>query len=167
MSKELCLLRHAESVPKNFYEEDKMRELSPKGMHEAAQIAEFCENRKLRFDLITCSSAKRTSTTAMVLAEQVGYAEHHIVDADELYEASVRTLLDYVNRLDDRHERVLLIGHNPGISYFAELLTRAEVGDMPPAGLAHIRFETDTWKAVSQGTGELVVFTSPAQLIQE
>ena len=83
---------------------------------------------------------------------------------EELYTASVRTFLAFVNQLDDACSHVMCIGHNPVISYLAEYLTKAEIGDMPPAGLAMIQLNVQHWKEVNQGSGELINLLIPENL---
>jgi phosphohistidine phosphatase len=63
-----------------------------------------------------------------------------------------------------KRQNVLCVAHNPAISYLAESLTKAEIGDMPPCGLAIIKFNINSWKEVSQGSGELENYIYPGML---
>jgi phosphohistidine phosphatase len=82
--------------------------------------------------------------------------EHpRIVLDDILYEASARQLLDHINNVEDAYGEVLLIAHNPAISYLAEYLTKADIGDMQPCSAVIIKFDLPSWKLVSEKTGAL------------
>jgi phosphohistidine phosphatase len=80
---------------------------------------------------------------------------------EELFTASVRTFLAQIVSLDNTLNTVMCVGHNPTLSYLAEYITKAEIGNLPPAGLVIIQFNTKYWKDVGEGTGELVRLLTP------
>ena len=88
-----------------------------------------------------------------MVAEGMKLDHPRIVLEDVLFDASVRQLLDYVNNIEDAYQSVLIVGHNPAISYLAEYLTKADIGDMAPGAVVIIRFELSSWKLVSENTG--------------
>ena len=104
-------------------------------------------------DIILSSSSLRTTETAINLVEELGVSDRIIEFKDVIYNASVRELLTTVNQVSDDYQSVVLIGHNPTITFFAEYITGAPVGNMDPSGLATIRIEKLKWSEVSQGTG--------------
>jgi phosphohistidine phosphatase len=87
-----------------------------------------------------------------------------ILEHEELYEASTRTFLDLITKLDDSQNHVMCVGHNPVISYLAEYLTKSEIGDMFPAGLVIIKFKLNSWRDVEQGVGQLENYIYPEML---
>lgn len=154
MSKLLMLLRHAEAVDRSFSDSDRSRELTSKGIAQSHQIGLFLSENLFTPDAIFTSAAVRASHTATLVGDAMK-AEQPIAE-DELYDASVRTFFNFICNLDDEHEKVLCVGHNPTISYLAEYLTKQIIGDMSTAGVAIIRFNVRTWKEVSEGNGELL-----------
>jgi phosphohistidine phosphatase len=83
---------------------------------------------------------------------------------DQLYDASMRTFLDFISGLDNHLEQVMCVGHNPTISYLAEFLSNATLGDMATGGLAIIKFDIPSWSKVEKGAGELVRYVYPSML---
>jgi phosphohistidine phosphatase len=164
MSRFLYLMRHAQSADKHLSQSDKERELTPTGLNDAILIGAYLYHQKINFDLIVSSTAIRAKHTAELVVDASKMMPDKIQLEDELFTASVRTFLQLVNQLDDSFSHVMCIGHNPVISYLAEYLTKAEIGDMPPAGLAIIQFNSLHWKELSQGSGELVNFLTPENL---
>ena len=162
MPKHLYLLRHAEAAAKEARQDDKTRELTQTGIKDCMHLGARFLEEGIHFDLLVSSSALRAEQTAGLIAESMKVENPRIHPEDVLYEASVRQLLDYVNNLEDGYNNVLLTGHNPGISYLAEYLTKADIGDMIPGSVAIIRFEFSSWKQVSENTGELVKYVSPS-----
>ena len=69
----------------------------------------------------------------------------------------VRSIKDF----NDHEEVVLLFGHNPGFTEFANLLTNENIANIPTAGVAAIELEVEKWKDVDFGKGKLLFFDFP------
>ena len=164
MSRFLYLMRHAQSADKHLNQADKERELTPTGLHDAILVGAYLYRQKINFDVVVSSTAIRAKHTAELVIDAAKLMPDKIQLEEELFTASVRTFLALVNELDDSLTHVMCVGHNPVISYLAEYLTKAEIGDMPPAGLAIIQFNVQHWKEISQGSGSLVNFLTPENL---
>lgn len=161
MSKTLYLLRHARAMDKLADQKDIERELDSIGLQNSTRMGINFSNKSLQFDIIISSPAQRAKQTASLVAEQIKYNTDKIHFNDEIYEASTRTLLQVVNRLKDEWNNVLLVGHNPSVSYLAEYLTRSELGDMTTCGVVRIEFDVDSWSEISEGTGDLINYEYP------
>ena len=164
MSRFLYLMRHGQSADKHHSQADKERELTPQGMRDTLTVSGHLYHQKIIPDLILSSTAIRAKHTSELVLDVCKLMPDQIRLEEELYTASVRTFLELVNQIDDTFHAVMCVGHNPVISYLAEYLTKAEIGDMPPAGLAIIRFHVQHWKEVNQGSGELITLLIPENL---
>ena len=160
MPKHLYLLRHAETAAKEARQDDKARELTQMGIKDCMHLGAWFATQGIHFDFLVSSSALRAEQSAGLIAESMKLENPRIHTEDVLYEASVRQLLNYVNDLENDYNNVLVTGHNPGISYLAEYLTKADIGDMATSSVAIIRFELRSWKEVSENTGELVKYVT-------
>ncbi|MFC3559388.1 SixA phosphatase family protein [Pedobacter jamesrossensis] len=159
MAKQLLLVRHGKSDWGNLDLKDFDRPLNKRGKENAPEMAERLINRDFKFDLIVSSPAKRAKSTAKYFAEA-----YHIEDIqyeESIYEANVRTLLKIVNDFDDSANTIIMFGHNPGFTDFANELSDADIYNIPTAGMVLISFPFDSWKMVSKGTGELIFFDYP------
>ena len=145
-------------------EPDKERELTSRGMRETILVGAYLYKENTSFDIVLCSVAERAKATANLMADAMKFEIEKIVPEEALYEASTRTFFEFISQINDDHQTVLCVGHNPSISYLAESLTKAEIGDMPPCGLAIIKFNVNSWKEVSQGSGELQNYVYPGML---
>jgi phosphohistidine phosphatase len=164
MPRYLYLLRHAESGEKLPGQPDKERELTSRGVRETILVGSYLLKEDTSFDVVLCSVATRARQTANFMADAMKFENELIVEKEDLYEASTRTFFQFISHLNDDHQTVLCIAHNPAITYLAESLTKAEIGDMPPCGLAIIKFNVGSWKEVSQGNGELQNYIHPGIL---
>lgn len=162
--KKLFLLRHAQSEDKESSQKDFDRQLSARGLQNATRMGMYLKSLYLQFDIIISSPAERALNTASLIAEQIKYETSKIHQNEEIYEASARTLLQVVIQLKDEWNQVLLVGHNPSISYLAEYLTRKAIGDITTCGIVEIHFDTDKWSEISEGSGELVKYEYPELL---
>ncbi len=150
MRKELYLLRHGEAES-GYGMRDVERPLTDRGINDITALALQLKKQDFYPDHIYCSTAKRTRQTCQILIEQLDYSLP--VDfRQEIYEASVKTLFDLVCSTNPNHHTVLVIGHNPGLSYLFDYFTK-RFGNLGPGDMLKIAFENQEWVAVSKGTG--------------
>jgi len=154
-------MRHAQSAERQSSQQDKERDLTTTGMKEAASIGHFLKKNNSVVDLIASSTAKRAESTSIIVHGILNLSSE-IKIHEGLYQASVRNLLEITNGFDEEFRNILLVGHNPYISYFAEYLTKAEIGNMESAGLVSIRFEIDRWNEVREGIGSMESYIHPS-----
>lgn len=162
--KKLFLLRHARSEEKQADQKDFDRQLTAIGLQNATRMGINFQTKQLQFDMIVSSPAVRALTTASLIAEQMKYENSKIHQNEEVYEASIRTLLLVVNNFKDDWQNVLLVGHNPSITYLAEYLTREPIGDLTTCGVVQIEFQVDSWSEVSEGNGTFINYEYPGLL---
>ncbi len=167
MVKKLFLARHAQASETEPGVKDIDRFLTRNGQREAMYVGMYMKKHGIIPDLIVASSAQRALTTAKIMAEQLEYPVEEILEEPEMYEASVRIFLRIINELDVNCQQVMMVGHNPTVTYLAELLTGAVIGNVDPGGLVEIHFSSDSWKEVSQHTGTLIQYKTPAQIEHE
>ena len=106
--------------------DDHDRPLNDRGRLEAPRIGRLLQDEKLLPDLVLSSTAERARATAQAVVEASSYegtVRFHL----ELYLAPPSTYVDVLRSLDGDRERVLMIGHNPGIEDLVEILTSLPV----------------------------------------
>lgn len=151
--KSIILLRHAKSDWTNPQLKDYDRPLNARGTRVAPKMGGKLSEMNEKVDVIFSSPAERAKLTSLYVSEQLQLDENQIEFESEIYEASVRTLLNVINKIDDEFDRVMLVGHNPTFSYIAEYLTDDIIGDLPTCGAVKISFATNSWKEISESTG--------------
>ena len=159
----LYLLRHsfAESPAGGA---DFQRALTSEGVNIARALGRYLLKSSFNPSKVFCSTAVRAKETMQNLAEELEMGERHVIYKDEIYNASVRELLQLVNSIESDSEDVMIVGHNPTITYFAEYLTGSNIGNMDPCGLVTVSFEDIPWDEVSQNSGSLVSYFHPRNL---
>lgn len=114
-------------------------------------------------DLIVSSSAKRATSTAKRIARILKYPKEAIKVMDKLYHADEDTILSVVNKLKDKHNVVMLFGHNPGLTDFVNSIMSEEldIDNVPTCGVVAFQFQAERWDQVTWGTGKLMFFDYP------
>lgn len=161
--KTLALLRHAKAAPPEDYDHDHERPLNARGLRDAERIGRLLRERALVPQTIVTSPALRALMTAKTAAEACAF-EGEVRQNPELYLASVPTLWEVVQGLDDALDSVMLVGHNPGIEDFLSALVNGDE-HMPTACLAALRLDVDSWAKASRGmVVELLGLYKPKEL---
>jgi len=162
--KRLILVRHAKSSWKNAALADSDRPLSGRGKRDAPRMGAWLAGLGLLPDIILASPARRARKTASLLAGEIPAAAGRILVDPALYEASAGVLLERVRALDERWQQVMLIGHNPGLTDFANLLTAHGVDNIPTCGVLVAELDIDSWRLAEAGCGRTVHYVVPKEL---
>jgi phosphohistidine phosphatase len=144
-SKLLYLLRHAKAESASADLPDQDRALTEKGVSDAQKLATKLRKKELGFDLILTSPAIRAITTAQIIAKTLDHRQHHLEVAQNLYQANLSIFLAIVAGLHKKTSRVLLVGHNPDLEEFAQLLSGESVS-MQTCALIQFNLELKHWR---------------------
>ena len=164
--KTLLILRHAKSSWKHADIPDHDRPLKKRGKRDAPRMGHLLLELDLVPQLILSSTAKRARNTAKLVAEACNYQGEIRLEHD-LYHAGPMGYIRVLRELDDGYQRVMMIGHNPGLEVLLEVLSGASEW-LPTAALAQVQLPVDTWSDVREYIeGELVGLWTPKQLKKE
>ena len=169
--KTLTLLRHAKSGWDDAVTRDFDRPLNAKGKRAAALIGRHLHDRAVAFDHVVASPAVRVGETLDGVAQ--GYGRALAAQWDQrIYLASAATLLDVIHDLPAAAERVLLVGHNPGLEDLVLLLVPDDADGLrgvveekyPTATIAEMSFTIADWGEACAGTARLDRLVRPRDL---
>jgi phosphohistidine phosphatase len=170
--KRLLLLRHGQAGEDSKNENDFDRFLTPQGQADAKSVGSWIAEQAFAPDISLVSEARRTAQTWDILVKCMPEFTAAELIAD-LYLASPGTLLSQIEKLTDDAQTALVIGHNPGLEALSRLMSgpgseQNAVNDLhlgvPPAGLAVIELNGETWRTMSAEGGCLTHFVRPAVL---
>jgi phosphohistidine phosphatase len=160
--KELWILRHAHAEPYRDEATDFARRLDPRGESEATAIGRLCAALHLDFDQIVTSPAARTLATAATVATALARGRHRIREEPGIYLADRKTLVALVRALPAECSRVLIVGHNPGVSRLAHWAIEDDsFGEIRPATLVGTRADIDLWTDADPGLFERLKILRP------
>lgn len=147
MARELILLRHAKSSWAEAGLSDHERPLNGRGRRQTQALADWLAAHDAEPDLVLCSSALRTQETWSRLRQATDWDCPVLTDSG-LYLAEADGIGERVAMQAGEVRRVLVLGHNPGISELAGTLARREVS-LRTACLAWFSLES-TWTDLVQ-----------------
>jgi phosphohistidine phosphatase len=158
--KSLLLLRHAKSSWAEPGMPDFDRPLNDRGKRDAPSVGQILLQRGLQPDLVLSSTAKRARKTAQKALNANGL-DVEIQLVDEFYLAPPDAYIAKLQTLSDNVQRVLVVGHNPGLEDLLESLTGRQI-HMPTAALAQLKLPVDSWSKLQLDVPcQLVWFWTP------
>ena len=159
--KTLTLVRHAKSSWKDSSLADRDRPLNKRGNRDAPEMARRIAAAGIRPSLIVSSPAVRAWTTAKAVAKEIGYPIEFLQRENDLYLASLRNILDVLAAQDEKFNSLMVVGHNPGLTTFANYLAPGITHNVPTAGVVSVSIDQDDWNLHGQPAAELVLFDYP------
>ena len=105
----------------------------------------------------------QSRATAEAVAKASGY-KGDITFNGSLYASGPQAYIDALHDLSDKHVRVLIIGHNPGLE---ELVgnVKGEMHLMPTCSLAHVKLRLGKWSDIDNKIkGQVAEISRPRDL---
>ncbi|MGH3910295.1 MAG: SixA phosphatase family protein [Pseudonocardiaceae bacterium] len=159
----LILLRHAKSAwPQDIA--DLQRPLAGRGRRDAPAVGRWLRQQAPTIDLAVCSPAVRARQTWELAAAQLD-DEPPVRYDERLYGASLydtsatEVFLAVTRELPAHASAVLLIGHNPSLEDFLELLTGAT--EVLKTSAIAVMTTPGTWEEASPGSWTLEALAMP------
>lgn len=152
MTRELMLLRHGKS-DWSVFAGDYDRPLTKRGKRGAKLVGRWLRESDAVPDYIVTSPAERARTTARRVAKHMGFNADSIVKDQRIYGAGVSDLLAVLSDCPDAANRVMLVGHNPGLADMVQYLSCEEV--LMPVDGKLIPTATLAWFVLTCSWGEL------------
>ncbi len=163
----LTLVRHGTAEAADSGQADFARALTRRGVSEVTEMGRRLAERELAPARLLASPAVRTLQTARLLARALGLSEGLIDTSDALYLAEADTLRAALDDVATEVRHLLVVGHNPGLSEFAQSLGLAEAhGAFEPAATCTIRFAADSWAGCTRSSARSFDYDTPGRVYE-
>jgi phosphohistidine phosphatase len=163
--KTIYLVRHAKSSWEDPKLVDFNRPLNTRGKKDAPFMGVQLNNKQIEPDLILASPAKRAKKTAQAIAEKISYPAKNILFKDEFYEASEKTLLDIIKKIDERFDSVMVFAHNPGLTQLNNLISNNYIENIPTCGVVALECNKK-WSEIGKNSCKLLFFDYPKKYLR-
>ena len=157
----LTIVRHAKSSWSDSGLSDDKRPLNRRGERDAPEMGRRIQEHGIRPSLIISSPATRAWKTAKVIAHAINYPREFLQKEERLYLASLDEILDVVVAQDNGFNNLMVVGHNPGLTDFANFLVPGLTGNLPTAGVVSVQVDQDDWSLYERPATELLVHDWP------
>jgi phosphohistidine phosphatase len=149
---ELIIMRHAHA---GMAISDFTRPLTQAGKTEATEVGKLFLKNNLLPDYVVLSPALRTEKTYQLMAQN--WPNLVIERNKNIYNGSIHSLMEALSNCPDDAERVILLAHNPGVSFLAEELSSAPAYlAFKPASWCFMQLNIDKWKDIHPACGEII-----------
>jgi phosphohistidine phosphatase len=163
--KRLTLVRHSKSDWSLPGQQDWDRALNKRGQRDAPEMARRLRARKLKPDAILSSPAVRALATATIMARELKIAPSIVRQDERLYLAGPADMLTVIRELGGNARHLMVFGHNPGITEFANRLSAGDrIDNMPTSAVFTATFAIDDWSELDWGSGRDAQFDYPKNL---
>jgi phosphohistidine phosphatase len=146
--KYLTLMRHGDAEESDTMN-DSRRPLTDIGRAEVSAIAGSLRTDGIRFDHVLSSSAARARQTTKLLASTLHLPNSKVTYHDDLYLARAEKILSVLEAMDGGVDNILVVGHNPGLFFCAELLQGEKEAPLPTAACIGLALHIDAWQELT------------------
>ncbi|MCB9201900.1 MAG: histidine phosphatase family protein [Flavobacteriales bacterium] len=148
--KKIIFIRHAKSDWGNQLS-DIQRPIKKIGVEKTQKVALVLKDKiKFSIDAIFSSIAERAKSTAEIVLDILDLDTKLVLD-ENLYTFSVQELTNYIQKIPNQHQNVILFGHNEAFTDFVNKFGSEYIDNVPTSGCVLLSFEVDSWSKIEKG----------------
>ena len=161
----LTLVRHAKTETAHAGQEDWDRALEPRGQRDAPEMGRRLKGRGLKPDKVLTSPAVRALATMTIMIRELGVPASKVTQDERLYLASPKELLKVIHELGGTASHLMVVGHNPGLTEFADAVSsERSIDNMPTCAVYTLEFDIADWGALALSSGVNAEFDYPKSI---
>src|ERR1700754_2640577 len=150
----LTLVRHGKTEPGRPGQEDWDRVLEPRAQRDAPEMARRLKRVSPKPDRVLSSPAVRAITTATIMVRELNISAQKVQQDERLYLASPKDMLAVIRELGGRSRHLMVVGHNPGITEFADKISaERSVDNLPTCAVYTLQFAIAAWRELEWESG--------------
>ena len=157
----IYLVRHAKSSWQYPDLDDFERPLNKRGRKSLLLMGEILKNLHVAPDLIITSPATRAAMTARGIAATINYPSDKIEYNEAIYLSGEDILIEVIKNIKNSVKKVMLIGHNPGLTDLANYLSDQRIDNIPTCGVFCMDLKIISWLKIGANSGRLKFFEFP------
>jgi phosphohistidine phosphatase len=155
--KKLLIIRHAKSSWEHDVS-DKDRPLSNRGINDANLVSNHLINRVKDVDFVCSSPAIRALHTCSIFMRNLELDFLKLLVSENLYDFGGLKVSNFIKSLNDDYNCVMIFGHNHAFTSISNIFGSQIIDNFPTSGYVELAFNANSWKDISTGKTELVVF---------
>ena len=163
--KKLIVMRHGKATQNILDYNDFERPLLPKGIDRTILIANDLLLKKINIDAIIVSPSVRTQQTMQIVAKILNIDKNNILTEQTIYSThNENNLYDLIESIDNKYNNLLLIGHNPVLSFLINNYMQPPIEHLPTSGTVGISFDTNDWQTIKTANTKIEFYVFPKML---
>jgi len=160
--KTLIIIRHSKSSWKDHSLSDFDRPLNKRGIKDAKKMSFELSEKIKKVDLLLSSSSKRTTQTSNYFLDSMNIRSN--IFSENLYHSSSSLIFDCILKINNKYNKTIIVGHNPGLTNIINKLTNLKLDNLPTSGIVIIVFDVDNWKNINYKSGLIEWIKFPKDL---
>ena len=155
----LHLIRHAKSSWQQPQLTDHQRPLNNRGLRSCVTMATVLSQLDIHANVCFVSSATRAQQTYQALKHR--FSHDSVIVTDELYTFSVNKLEQFLKQINDQHQAVIIIGHNPAFCDLIHCSMNPTQVSFPTCSLASLQLSIQSWQNYQHTACQLTRLITP------
>lgn len=164
MKRQLVLIRHTKSSWSDLSLSDFDRPLKKDRVGDAEKMGKVLRDLGLQAEHIICSTALRTRQTGEYFYDKLNYDAASVQFEQRIYECAPEDIYEVIRETEPDVACLVIIGHNPSLTYFANYYSANNIIEMPTTGVAWLEFDTDDWNIDRYTLGTVRYYLKPKEL---
>lgn len=158
-------MRHGKATQNIIEYSDYERPLLPKGIDRTILIANYLLSKKFNIDAILVSPSVRTQQTMQVVSKILNIDKNNIFTEQVIYSThNENNLFDLIENTDNKYNNLLLIGHNPVLSFLINNFMQPPIEHLSTSGTVGISFDTNDWHSIKSANAKVEFYVFPKML---
>jgi phosphohistidine phosphatase len=153
----LHIVRHGKALHDYRAIRDYDRPLVEKGIITSEAVAGRLHAQYAAPALIISSHAARALQTAHIFARVMHYPHGRVQVSEKLYTDGEAEAYSILESLPDELHSVMIVGHNPDVTYVASTYAGRSIDPLPTSGAVTIRFEASRWSEIDRAKATCAV----------
>ena len=96
--------------------------------------------------------------TCIIFTRNLNLDLNKLQISEALYDFSGEQVLDFLKRVNDDYNTILVFGHNYALTTLVNKLGDRYIENVPTAGLTKIEFKVASWQGITKGKTVEVIF---------
>ncbi|WP_446008382.1 SixA phosphatase family protein [Candidatus Electrothrix sp.] len=165
--KKIHLIRHAKSSWKEDALADIARPLNKRGIKACRFMAQHILDAGCSFDNVFCSPAVRAQLTIELINSCLEGLDITWHTEERLYTFDSDPVFAWCRTVDESVSELVIVGHNPALTDFCNVLTNGNLKNIPTCGYAQLTLKKKCrWRKLAEGSAELTEFLRPKKLMK-
>ena len=145
--KTITFLRHSKSSWE-YDVSDINRPLNEFGINKIKKVSNLSRDTFGEVEVLFSSPANRAIHTCIILANSLEIDLKKIIISNELYTFNMFEVFDFINQIDDKYSKIVLVGHNPAYTEISNYFSENKILNLPTARWFCLKFDTDSWSKI-------------------
>ncbi|WP_010519736.1 SixA phosphatase family protein [Croceivirga radicis] len=155
--KTVIFIRHGKSSW-DLEVSDRDRPLKERGIKDSYLVGEYLYAINKDITAAYASPANRALHTAIIVLKTIGFNLQNFSVSNDLYDFSGESVLQFLKKLENKHDCVLVFGHNHAFTEMVNKLGNTYLDNLPTAGMAILNFDIENWTNITKGKTEKLIF---------